>query len=314
MLFFSANLIELCKVYRWISKIPSPVRSVKECLDLVAPLRLKKRVSLPAPKAFGFCASMSVEAALALPLCLFAGVILMTPMKLLQDQRRIQGALEQAARDLSTYAYVKELVESGKEAGSGGEALISLISIGYVRNQVMKHVRQERIEQVSFAKSRILGEDDEIRLVMNYQQKLPFSVFGLDSVPMEAISVRRAWVGAEGGRLKTLAEGQEDEADPVVYIGKDGTRYHLSSSCHYLSNNLTDLSQAQLESARNAEGKRYQPCAVCGGRTTQGNVYVMPSGSSYHTTQFCSSIAAYVRAVKKSEVEHLGACSYCGGG
>ena len=127
------------------------------------------------------------------------------------------------------------MVESGKEAGSGGEALISLISIGYVRNQVMKHVRQERIEQVSFAKSRILGEDDEIRLVMNYQQKLPFSVFGLDSVPMEAISVRRAWVGAEGGRLKTLAAGQEDEADPVVYMGKDGTRYHLSPSCHYLS-------------------------------------------------------------------------------
>ena len=114
-------------------------------------------MSLPAPKAFGFRASMSVEAALALPLCLFAGVILMTPMKLLQDQRRIQGALEQAARDLSTYAYVKELVEGGKEAGPGGEGLISLIGIGYVRNQVMKHVRQERIEQVSFAKSRILG-------------------------------------------------------------------------------------------------------------------------------------------------------------
>lgn len=301
MLFFSAAKCFFIKIKK---QIPSPVRNSETYVHLKC-LQLGKRVSLPA--------SMSVEAALVLPLCLFSAVILMIPMKLLEDQRRIQAALEQAAREISIYAYAQEMTETGKEIKEEAEGVISLVGIGYVRQQVMKHVDQDRIRQVSFSKTRILEGNDEIRLVMNYRQRLPFSVFGLESIPVEAVSVRRAWVGAPGGRLKDSKGSREEGEDEIVYMGRDGTRYHLDPECHYLHNDIRAISAGQAEKVRNAEGKRYNPCAICGNGQIQGNVYIMPSGSSYHTTPFCSSITAYVRAVKKSEAEYLGVCSYCGG-
>ena len=54
--------------------------------------------------------------------------------------------------------------------------------------------------------------------------------------------------------------------------------------------------------------------AVCGSKAGEGDaVYIMKSGSRYHSDASCTAITAYVQAVKLSEVEHLGACSYCGG-
>ena len=43
-------------------------------------------------------------------------------------------------------------------------------------------------------------------------------------------------------------------------------------------------------------------------------LYITPYGERYHSDQGCSALAAYVREVPKSQVEHLGPCSYCGGG
>lgn len=57
--------------------------------------------------------SLALEAALALTLFLFACVCLAAPIKLFDQQRKIQGALEQAGEDLSRYAYVKYCLDKG---------------------------------------------------------------------------------------------------------------------------------------------------------------------------------------------------------
>ena len=100
--------------------------------------------------------------------------------------------------------------------------------------------------------------------------------------------------------------------DPIVYVGKGSTRYHLSTRCHYLHNNLQAVGSGEVSGLRNAEGGRYSPCKRCVSGTPGGTVYVMPSGSSYHTSPDCTAIVAYVQAVRKSTVAYLGACSYCG--
>lgn len=45
-----------------------------------------------------------------------------------------------------------------------------------------------------------------------------------------------------------------------------------------------------------------------------GLVYILPSGEVYHGKQDCSSLAYYVQKVRRSEVEYMGVCSYCGSG
>ncbi len=272
----------------------------------------ENRALLPASQRRRLLGSLSVEAALVLSLFLFSCVCLTAPMKLLDQQRRIQGALERVGEDLSQYAYVKYVLDQGEAELDLKEDVVSLLALGYVRQQVMTQVDQEKIQGVSFSESRIL-EDDKISLVMNYRMKLPLSIFGISTIPVRAVSVRRAWIGADGGRHGAGTDGSEEE-DEIVYVGKNPTRYHVTPQCHYLSNDLRAVGIGQVDSLRNESGGKYYACARCGGDKNVSTVYIMPNGSSYHTSSQCSAITAYVRAVKKSQVSYLGACSYCGGG
>ncbi|HJC65163.1 MAG TPA: hypothetical protein H9931_00365 [Candidatus Enterocloster excrementigallinarum] len=233
-------------------------------------------------------------------------------MKLLEEQRKIQAALDQASRDLSQYAYIKYQLDQGKGGFMAETGAAALVGISYARSKVMGQVDRDHIQQISFGKSRILQEDEKILLVMNYRIQLPFSIFGLSSIPMESVSMRRAWVGADGGRIAQKGKAEGENSDQVVYIGKNATRYHSDPLCHYLYNDLKAVSASQMNSLRNQQGEKYRACSRCGSAAADV-LYVMPSGNRYHTSELCSAITAYVRAAKKSEVGHLGACSYCGG-
>lgn len=66
---------------------------------------------------------------------------------------------------------------------------------------------------------------------------------------------------------------------------------------------------------RNSGGCRYKACRYCGKTVSAGGlVYILPSGEVYHGKQDCSSLAYYVQKVRRSEVEYMGVCSYCGSG
>lgn len=266
-------------------------------------------------------ASLTVEAALALSLFLFAMVILMMPMKMMNESRKIQTALESVCEEVSQFAVLlpgqgesPKDSEDGRGFGEIAEELIKGVTkagvIIYAERMVRRQVPLKKAGSFSFSDSRILEDGETIDLVLHYRLSLPFPIFRIESVPMTARSSRRAWLGKEGGRG---AEGEgEGEMDEVVYVGKSSTRYHRDRNCHYLNNNVEPASFDLIGGLRNAEGKKYRACARCGNSAGPGStVYVMPSGESFHSDRNCSSIIAYVRAVPLSEVEHLGACSYC---
>ena len=56
--------------------------------------------------------SLTIEAAMALPLFVFFMIIMMMPMVIMNINRQVQTALEEAGEDLSQYAY---LLENGKQ-------------------------------------------------------------------------------------------------------------------------------------------------------------------------------------------------------
>ena len=124
-------------------------------------------------------------------------------------------------------------------------------------------------------------------------------------------SCRRAWIGKDGKDEGTDGSGNGEE-DEIVYVGRGSTRYHRDRGCHYLSNSLTSVPYDSVGEQRNDSGKKYHACSVCGsGAGAGGTVYIMPSGTSFHTTKNCTAIIAYVKAVHLSEVSYLGPCSYC---
>jgi hypothetical protein len=263
--------------------------------------------------------SVTLEAALCLSIFIFASTCLLLPMKVMNTERQIQAAMEEAGEDLSRYAYLKDAAEQGKlfaTVGAGdfakgfGKYLVEGMGEGYAQALVLQHVQTNAMTGISMADSEILTDGEYVDLVMDYEIRMPFPVLGLSSLERTARCRRRAWIGKDGKDYDGDGGTASDEDDPLVYIGKRSTRYHRKRSCHYLSNDLTTVSREAVSAMRNRDGKRYKPCAVCG-RLAGGTLYIMPSGESYHTDPDCKAIVAYVQTVHLSEVEHLGPCSYC---
>ena len=274
-----------------------------------------KRVLSAIPR-FRNRGSLTIEASMALPLFLFFMVIMMLPMKVMNEERRIQTALESVGEELSQYAYVWNCLRRGEETEEleseaiPQEFLKTLTEEGallYARNKLEGRVDLKNITGVSFQNSSVLRDGETIDLIMNYRMKIPFSVLGLDSVPMTARSCRRAWIGIDGENGN--GRGQDDE---LVYIGRTSTKYHRSRTCHYLFNDIQSVSFEDIKDVRSSSGGIYRPCSRCGKYAKEGgNVYIMPGGEKYHSDRNCSSLAAYVEAVPLSYVVHLGPCSYC---
>ena len=266
-------------------------------------------------------ASLTIEAALSLTLFLFTVILLSMPMEILDIQRRVQMTLETASRELSQLAYVHYRKTLGdEEAGAGlkeeNSALAGLFAEGalsfYLSEKIRSAVGKRRLERLDCSGSAISGDGERIDLRAEYEWKLPFAVFSLDRIRLSSRSFRRGWIGGEEGARHT---GGSEEEETMVYIGETSIRYHSSPSCHYLSNEISTVPFDSIRDYRNKSGAHYRPCSVCGKRAGSGQaVFILPNGESYHSRADCSSLASYIKKVPLSQVEYLGACSYCGGG
>lgn len=264
--------------------------------------------------------SLTVEASFVFPLFLFAMVIMMMPFSMMDHQRQVQAVLESVCEDLSRLAYVGyelqenkteiKLPEGELEPGLSIDGLGETAMMAYAWLQVSKRLKDIPVKKLSLLRSEFMKDGEMVSLIADYELSLPFSLFRMSGISMTSQSCRRAWIGKDGGWLE---EGQGEETDEIVFIGKNSTKYHQSRICHYLYNQLTGVSRTEIENLRNESGGKYHPCRVCGGGSGE-QVFIMPNGSSYHGSPSCTAIIAYVKAVKKSEVAHLGACSYCSGG
>lgn len=274
-------------------------------------------------------ASLSIEAALSLSLFIFFMVLLMLPFKMMDSARKMQSICEAVNKEACKYAYLmyrmdqekggEKIKEEGEridkeeeESTEDAKLFRSLLGSGalgiYTAKKAEEMVDDAHIFDVSGLMTECMQDEEMIVIRLHYRYRLPFAVLGLGSIKQGVMSSRRAWIGSEG---EDEQGGSEKEEEERVYIGKTSTRYHRSRQCHYLYNDMKSVPLLVISDHRNHQGGKYKPCARCGPAGGE-TVYILPSGSSYHTSRSCSAMLSYVRSVKLSEVEHLGACSYCG--
>lgn len=270
-------------------------------------------------------ASLTIEAALGVTAFIFMVICLIMPMKMLNTQRRVQTVLEAVSRDMSQYAYIPYRISMGEtdvensirnvetDSSQGIKALFEKAALSvYLRGKIHEAAGAGAVEALDFSRLRLENNGEVIDLHVTYRLRLPFSVFRIDSVPAASRSLRRGFIGAEGGREELNREGQQG-TEEMVYVGNNMGRYHRSRDCHYISNKITAVSLENIEEQLSSSGSRYRACSVCEKKGSfGGQVYIMPNGAYYHARKDCSSITYYVRQVPLSEVIHLGACSYCG--
>lgn len=242
-------------------------------------------------------ASLTVEAALVLPLFLFVLLLLALPFRMMTAERQVQRAAEEVSARAAALAALQDEASAQYTASLGEQALKTAREL----------VRDPNVSALSAERSSFLSDGETVSVVLDYRYQIPVPLFRLPPLSCSCMATRRAWIGETDPENRL----SETAADELVYIGKNSTRYHKSAHCHYLSNALSALSVEAAKNARNAGGGRYHACPVCARAVTAGTVYIMPSGSAYHRDPACRAIRAYVRAVRLSEVRSLGPCSYC---
>lgn len=277
-------------------------------------------------------ASLTLEAALVVPIFLFFLYLLILPMRMMDTARRMQEICEEVCRDAAEGSYLLTLKSdtSGDESRNDGEvdsaanpgdetaknartiqSYLKGNALGGLAVSLARHeIEDPYLMNLQALRSHGWGDDQMITLTVDYDYRLPFSVLGPRSIHQTVRASRRAWVGSSANQENASHKENEEE---WVYVGAGSTRYHRSLRCHYLSNDLTAVSFHQVAEKRNANGEKYHACPRCAGSSASGTVYIMPSGRAYHTDPNCSAICSHARAVKKSTVESLGPCHYCYG-
>ena len=279
-----------------------------------------KRVSADIhPRRPAVRGSLTVEAAVTLPVFLIMMCCLLYPLLMLCDYMYIQQALENTSRKLARYAYAEQMLGQAAATDSRfmewvGESAVYVLSLAGAKNAVLKEAGRERLDHscivngasgLSFYSSRLPDEDNNIDLVVTYEAAFPTPSLPLVRVPMMQRSYRHAWVGDE-------RPGEESAAKEMVYITETGTVYHTFADCTHLNLSVRQAAYAGIERERNQYGARYHPCELCvkAGKIPD-TVYITGEGTRFHISLACSGIKRGVTAIPLSQVGDRPLCSRC---
>lgn len=114
---------------------------------------------------------------------------------------------------------------------------------------------------------------------------------------------------------KGISMTSDGSGNDIVYIALNGRVYHTDRECTYLRTRIQSITVYQLESKRNESGGIYYPCESCcqlQSVSADSNVYIASYGNRYHVQSTCPKLKRTVRAVHRSEIGNLPACSKCG--
>lgn len=274
-------------------------------------LRLVKGVSFILSRKRG---SMTLEAAFALPFFLFAVLNILFAVNMIGTQSRINAAMHQVGNKLAFagYAYENTVGDILPEGLSG-----VVVTEGYARGQIVEYVGRSYLENscvkngvggLSFAGSSVMGADDVIDLQISYRVRPFVELLGFDGFSLSQRYYGRAWTGYDAAG--SVSDGTEE--DPMVYITRTGTVYHLDRNCTYLNPKIETVSAQSVSDRRNASGAKYAPCGSCGAGGGGGQVFITNYGSSYHKRLDCPGLKRTIYTVPLSEVGARGRCSKCG--
>ena len=275
-----------------------------------------------------FSGSLTVEAALVLPLMLFFCVNVLYVTEMIRLQSNLTAALHQTGTRIGYYAYyyefapegIAEAVEAIDTSGGLAGAVASLaFTETYVRSQVVSLLGREYLDHtclkggagsISYLRSSILQDDGMVELTADYRAGPLIPLLGYAPVSLQSKYYGHAWVGYEIGG--TAAASPEEEDEEIVYVTPSGRVYHRERGCTYLLPAVRAVAAGDLNGERNEGGGRYYACETCRPRKS-GTLYVTEYGNRYHSSRNCSAIKRTVKEVKLSEVVgRMPPCSKCG--
>ncbi len=207
-----------------------------------------------------FRGSLTVEAALAVPLFLFTILYFFYLGLALEAGIRFGNSLNEVGKQLAIIAYTKEYAGDWTAEKALAAGVVSGI---YAKQDILKKAGDTSgVSGITLIQSDILDEDQMIDLVLNYNSHFPLTGTGFINIPFVQRARIRAWTGDNG--KAAVPEGKEGET-LYGYVTVNGTVYHKSRSCTHLRLSVKKVSFSELSGLRNNGGGKYYPCERCGG-------------------------------------------------
>ena len=256
-------------------------------------------------KRYHFClplflrGSMTVEAALVIPLWVLAIMVLISIMILTGIKMRTRQAVCEGLRSVSSLPFSLE---------KGGSALNMTAMKTVTLASLYKETKGE-LSAIDILDERVAGGSAGILLIPDdflsggadmgvkvvYNAKMPMAFFTGGTIPVEQRIKNFAWLGDE-----YMADRHNEK---MVYITPHGTVYHEDINCTYLKPKVSVISVSQVPSKRNASGEKYRACESCVkyGISTGMTVFITDYGNRYHTNGSCAKIKHDVISIPLSQ-------------
>jgi hypothetical protein len=274
----------------------------RKCL-VETPICFKRAFSV---LRIGAPASAALEAALVLPIYIYAVLAVAYLLQILNIKATVRNALYEDVRRLSRYSVVmadNNTVSSVAYNALARKFLLENLSDSFFDNSGITGGKWG----ISFAGSSFLKENNEITVKVTYYLKNPFDIFGIGKTKISQQFTCCAWLGETAAEYESTDEKQ-------VYITPEGEVYHESKSCSYLNPSIVSISFDSVGLRRNADGSKYYACEQCAGGAKPSTVYITSYGNRYHTDRNCSGLKRSVFCVPLSEASDRRACKKCGKG
>lgn len=242
-------------------------------------------------------ASMTVEAAIVLPLFVGFMAFLMFYFCMMRVQIGIEQAMAYTAR--TTAAAVKE---SSKE-----------VNPVKVQTLLYAQIKKEEIP-TEYIDGGIIGislsdadyDNADISLRVSYRMTVPIGFFGRRTYPVKQEVTARKWIG----RIK---DSEIVTEEGYVYVTKTGKAYHQRKDCAYLDLSIQSVTVSAVEQMRNKNGGKYKPCSTCY-KKNQETCYITDYGGYYHSRIDCHGLKRTVYMIPLREVGNRHKCGKCSGG
>lgn len=270
-------------------------------------------------------ASMTVEAAVVLPLLLFFFLNLMSAVEMLRLHGNVALSLWENGRVMAVGGYVYDRISGDRAAGE--ETLIAgtgdmLLELGITAlsdyglwTAMVRDMGEDYLEGsplaygkngLNFLESRYM-EEDCIDVKVTYRVAPYFDVPGFTSFRMVNRYYVRAWTGYQ----VYYAEEESTGDIAYVYVTEYGEVYHARVDCSHLKRNVRSVTLSASQSMTNSNGEKYVRCMLCRGESGDV-VYLTPSGNRYHDSPECPALVRNIRLIEREAAEaRYRPCSRC---
>ena len=244
--------------------------------------------------------SLTVEAALAVPLFIGAVLLLCGLFSTLEVYEEIDHCLCMTVRQMAACS-------TGEHPGTADAYRLFFLESG------SSNIHFDRIKG-SMAGIRLHAEEDGDNLIsLHASCRVRVNGYFLPGkgIRIEDTVYARRFTGSE----YFSNDSHEKEEHVRVTVAENGKVYHKDSSCSYLKLSVRKTDYKAVSSLRNAYGQKYTPCEKCSRGRRGSAVFITDTGTSWHCNINCSGISRYFYTMNEEEAEAKGyrPCSRCGG-